>query len=195
MREVRIRKSGGRGGALIIVDPGSLIHWLLDGVGTNKRGFHRRATNPLHCVICCFKCPRVATSCHILPTCSHESSLGRMAAPLRRSPSVLTPSGSFRLLAWTLTIRIGRGLCAYIYIYIYIYIHTYIHTYIYIYTCMYTYMFSYVYTYMCICVYIYIYIIIMIALILIRLTIIIPIIYHIIRTSSGHLRLDARMPV
>ena len=44
-----------------------------------------------------FKCARVAVVCHILPTCSHEGSLGGFASLLRRPPKlVLTPSGSFQ---------------------------------------------------------------------------------------------------
>ena len=34
--------------------------------GRDKRGFHRRATNPLRFVLCCFECAHVATCCHML---------------------------------------------------------------------------------------------------------------------------------
>ena len=62
--------------------------------------FYRSATNPLHVVICCFKCAHVATSCHIL--CQYFSMTAdygesRHLCDDATTPFVLTPSGSRQL--------------------------------------------------------------------------------------------------
>ena len=47
----------------------------------DKRGVHRRATNPMHFVICCCKCARVATFCNIVSyvatVCPHLQQMHR----------------------------------------------------------------------------------------------------------------------
>ena len=72
----------------------SVVVSLASRRGQDKRGVHRRATDPLHFAIVCVECAYVATfrhmlshfaiCCHILPTTSHKSSSGEIAALLRR---------------------------------------------------------------------------------------------------------------
>ena len=106
----------------------------------DKRGFHRRATDPLHFVVVCFQCVHVAV-------CFHGALVQPCQGPL---PLLL------HVCAWGPAGRVRPAyllMCMCIYIYIYIHIH--IHTYICMYVCMFVCIYIYIYTHICVYIYIY----------------------------------------